>query len=290
MSAKIISISSWEQETGKTLISKVLMNYFAQNKTKVVFVDFKENNDYLWYFNKFKSIASFEYEGHKIARIDSEICIHCGICKENCKYQAIFMRNMKFVVNSEICEGCGECQTACPLEAITFKDFGKGRVTVYESEEGLILKTNSFAGEIDIHLMKFAILTAKDLVGDDDGIVIVNTLIEDQKKLLYLLGISDLFMVILYNPDTSDLIYASKIIDKKDASHVIFIVNRASENFDKNTLIDFLPNEYTFIINNFISGSKLELVDMITEKIKESGLTRKIIEIINSNTSHQVEV
>lgn len=290
MSIKLICISSWEQETGKTLFSRVLMRYFAQNGRKVVFADFKEDNDYLSYFKKFSTKATFEFSGHKVARVDTETCIHCGICKENCKYQAIIMRNMNFAVNSEICEGCGECVTVCPLEAITLVDFGRGRVTIYESDDGLILKTNSFAGEIDMHLLKFAVSTAKEMIENDNGIVLINTIIEDNKKLRYFLDVSDLMIVILYKPDTSDLINAEKLMEKSNSTQMIFIVNRLNENFNKENVTDFLPTDYTFFINNFNSKSKFELIDLISNEIQEDGLVNKINEIINANTSHQIEV
>ena len=53
------------------------------------------------------------------AEIDSEVCIDCGICKEErCQVAAIEESDSGFRIKKEQCIGCGLCITACPTEAI----------------------------------------------------------------------------------------------------------------------------------------------------------------------------
>ena len=54
-------------------------------------------------------------------RIVQEECIHCGLCKDVCEYQAITEGRSRFFIDMEECEGCGICLAICPSEAIVFE-------------------------------------------------------------------------------------------------------------------------------------------------------------------------
>ncbi|MHA1145286.1 MAG: hydrogenase iron-sulfur subunit [Candidatus Helarchaeota archaeon] len=63
-----------------------------------------------------------------IAEVDVEKCIGCEICKINCPYGAITMKEneqgeLKSLVIESVCKGCGVCAAGCPADAITIKHF-----------------------------------------------------------------------------------------------------------------------------------------------------------------------
>ncbi len=281
---KVICICSWEEETGKTLISKSLFKYFSSVNKKVIYVDFNENNDFFKLFSITPGKFSREFEGHKIAKVDNEACIHCGICKENCKYDAIIMRNLYFAINSDRCEGCGECEVVCPVDAITLSVIGRGRVDIYQCQEGVLLKTTSFAGEIDLHLLKFTILTAKELIEENqDGIIIINSLVDNNEKLKFFSKNTDLMLILFYKPGVDDFINGEKLIERYDDIPILFLINRLSDQeSNTSTYVDFIPEELVFGLKEFKHIDSNKKIDLIVQEFKNNGLIEKMIFKMNN--------
>jgi heterodisulfide reductase subunit A len=68
-----------------------------------------------------------EAEG-KIARVDPTRCSGCGMCVENCAYNAIeLIEDRRFgtiaVINEALCKGCGACSGNCRCSAIDVSGF-----------------------------------------------------------------------------------------------------------------------------------------------------------------------
>lgn len=54
----------------------------------------------------------------KIAKI-SNLCVACGTCINECKFEAIEITNgIKAKVDLEKCVGCGKCSKICPASVI----------------------------------------------------------------------------------------------------------------------------------------------------------------------------
>lgn len=52
--------------------------------------------------------------------INTEECIACGVCENECISKVIFVDdNCAKVVNPENCIACSECMDYCPMGAIT---------------------------------------------------------------------------------------------------------------------------------------------------------------------------
>ena len=61
----------------------------------------------------------------KIAVIDREICVACGVCMKTCPKGALSIyRGCYAVVDAEKCVGCGLCAKACPANCIEKKERG----------------------------------------------------------------------------------------------------------------------------------------------------------------------
>jgi MinD superfamily P-loop ATPase len=71
-----------------------------------------------------------DYFGLQKAQIDPVLCVNCGRCRDNCRFDAIF-QNEKFVVDVNACEGCGVCAYVCPAAAITLTDAVAGELFLY---------------------------------------------------------------------------------------------------------------------------------------------------------------
>jgi MinD superfamily P-loop ATPase len=80
-----------------------------------------------------------DYYGLPKAEINTELCIECDQCRQNCRFDAI-SRDMEYKVDIFACEGCGVCEAICPVEAITLKPAVAGELILY-ADEGEVFST-----------------------------------------------------------------------------------------------------------------------------------------------------
>ena len=78
--------------------------------------------------------AKTDYYGLTEAEINSELCIQCDQCRQNCRFDAISIGE-KYKVDPFACEGCGVCEYVCPVEAITMKPAVAGELMLYSDGE-----------------------------------------------------------------------------------------------------------------------------------------------------------
>lgn len=113
---KEIVVISGKGGTGKTSITASLA-VLGGNEVVVADCDVDAADMHLLMEPDFgKPIDFFSGE---LAFIDSEICINCGKCDDVCRFDAISMKDGKFIVDPLGCEGCGYCALVCPVKAIT---------------------------------------------------------------------------------------------------------------------------------------------------------------------------
>ncbi len=63
--------------------------------------------------------------------IDSELCVRCGRCRQNCRFDAI---DEDFRVILHACEGCAVCSVVCPSGAVTMVPSVSGELMLYERD------------------------------------------------------------------------------------------------------------------------------------------------------------
>ena len=51
-------------------------------------------------------------------KINPDVCVSCGVCKENCPVECIKETDGKMVINPDECVDCGTCAANCPVNAI----------------------------------------------------------------------------------------------------------------------------------------------------------------------------
>jgi len=77
-----------------------------------------------------------DYFGMPKAEIDIDKCIECGLCKENCRFDAISNEN-GFMVDPYACEGCGVCEAFCPVDAVSLKPAIAGELMLYADDNNV---------------------------------------------------------------------------------------------------------------------------------------------------------
>lgn len=96
---------------------------------------------------KTKAPETSDFYGLPKAKIDQDKCKPCGICMENCRFNAITFRNNRYEVDPLACEGCSLCIELCPHRAIEPIPSVSGELMLYADPESIFstaqLKTGS---------------------------------------------------------------------------------------------------------------------------------------------------
>lgn len=136
MSVQIV-IASGKGGVGKSTVTSSLI-YLLKDRYKLIAVDADADAPNLhMLFGVENWEEQKELVGAKVARIDQEKCIKCGICMERCPYECIKFVDGSYIVNELTCEGCNVCRLVCPVE---------GTITLEEVRSGIVRKTTTRYG------------------------------------------------------------------------------------------------------------------------------------------------
>jgi MinD superfamily P-loop ATPase len=77
-----------------------------------------------------------DYYGMPKAKINTDICINCDMCRKNCRFDAIKVneKNKEYHVDNFACEGCGVCEEICPVDAISLENIVSGKLMLYNDD------------------------------------------------------------------------------------------------------------------------------------------------------------
>lgn len=82
-----------------------------------------------------------------IIEVNRDICIGCGLCKNDCPVNNIIIEDKKSVIKNQDCIKCGHCSAICPTAAITLTGFDdepieiKNQTTVDSNELLMAIKS-----------------------------------------------------------------------------------------------------------------------------------------------------
>lgn len=138
-----VSIVSGKGGTGKTSITSAFAS-IAQNK---ILVDCDVDAADLFLITQPSILKSHEYEGGKIAVLDSVICTNCGICVDLCRFDAIHVVNKQTTISEFSCDGCRLCEIACPVDAIKMVENRESRWFESETRFGPMIHAKLGIGE-----------------------------------------------------------------------------------------------------------------------------------------------
>ncbi|WP_297071473.1 ATP-binding protein [Thermococcus sp.] len=160
-------IASGKGGVGKSTVTASLL-YLLRNDYRLVAVDADADAPNL---DLLLGIEGWEEEreliGAKVARINPETCIRCGICYERCPYDCIKLVDDSYVVSELTCEGCNVCGLVCPVP---------GTIALEEVRSGVIRKTTTRYG--------FPLISAQLDVGRPNSGKLVTEEKEWAKKLM----------------------------------------------------------------------------------------------------------
>ena len=90
----------------------------------------------------------YEFDSGSLAIINSELCTNCGLCEENCRFDAIHPNQSGLPeVNSFQCEGCRLCERICPADAISTVKNTNNHWFVSDTRFGPMVHARMGAGE-----------------------------------------------------------------------------------------------------------------------------------------------
>ena len=128
---KQLLILSGKGGTGKTTIASAFIR-LAQAKA---YADCDVDAPNLHLVNQqVHKARQTDYYGLPKALINTDLCIQCGMCKLNCKFDAILFDQV-YRVEPYACEGCSVCEYICPVKAITLIPSMAGELILYEKED-----------------------------------------------------------------------------------------------------------------------------------------------------------
>jgi MinD superfamily P-loop ATPase len=76
------------------------------------------------------------YFGMAKAIVDEDVCIECGQCQKQCRFDAIVHDQQRetYFIDHNACEGCGVCKVICPVGAIHLESCIDGQLQLYKAE------------------------------------------------------------------------------------------------------------------------------------------------------------
>jgi MinD superfamily P-loop ATPase len=137
---KQIVVLSGKGGTGKTTLTASLA--VLSNNSVVVDCDIDAPDLHL--LLKPEVLNTKDFYGSKLANIDKEKCVRCGLCIENCRFDAI---DDDFNIDQFLCEGCGVCGLVCPVSAISYTKRKAGEIYISQTKYGPMVHALLFPGE-----------------------------------------------------------------------------------------------------------------------------------------------
>ncbi len=137
---KELVVVSGKGGTGKTTLASSFA-YLSENKV-IADCDVDASDMHLILQPEIKQVKP--YTGRKKAKVIEEECTLCGICVDECRFDAITDINQ---INPIKCEGCGVCKIVCPVDAIEMVPTQAGELYLSESRYGPLIHARLFPGE-----------------------------------------------------------------------------------------------------------------------------------------------
>jgi len=144
-----IVVISGKGGTGKTSIA----GCFSVMADKAVIADCDVDASDLFCILSPKIKDEKLFSGGTRAVINPEQCTACGICAEECRFDAILPvyntqgRITSYKVSPGECEGCNLCKELCPVGAISMQTGYHGKIYQSETKAGPMMHARMFPGE-----------------------------------------------------------------------------------------------------------------------------------------------
>ena len=136
---KQVTVLSGKGGTGKTTVTAAL----AQLTGEVVIADCDVEAPNLHLLLDPEVNRNYPLSVSSKAVIDQELCTQCGLCQEECRFQAI----QDYRVKPFLCEGCGLCGRLCPEGAVSMIEQEGAEVFLGDTDHGPMVWARLAMGE-----------------------------------------------------------------------------------------------------------------------------------------------
>jgi MinD superfamily P-loop ATPase len=137
---KQLTVLSGKGGTGKTTLTAALA-VLAKN---AVVADCDVDAPDLHMLLQPEVIEMQQFKGSKLAVIDEDKCVRCGLCREKCVFEAV---TSDLKVDAIACEGCGVCAAVCPADAVTLVERVSGSAYISRTRCGFMSHAMLHPGE-----------------------------------------------------------------------------------------------------------------------------------------------
>ncbi|MDM8534201.1 (4Fe-4S)-binding protein [Clostridiaceae bacterium HSG29] len=138
-----LTVISGKGGTGKTTITASLA-YLVDKEIVKADCDVDASN--LGIILEGETLEQSKYIGAKVALINQAMCDQCGGCKDVCRYDAVDIKDSKYIVNNLKCEGCNACVVNCHLDAIKLIEEVTGDVIKKDTKAGKLVTSKMIPG------------------------------------------------------------------------------------------------------------------------------------------------
>jgi MinD superfamily P-loop ATPase len=146
---KQLIILSGKGGTGKTSVTAAFAHLASQGKFagQVILADADVDAANLELILQPTLREEQDFKGGKVAVIDSDSCMGCGICEQVCRFDAISAHAGVYTVDPIACDGCAACIYQCPAGSITMQEQIAGKFYFSESRYGPLYHANLLPGQ-----------------------------------------------------------------------------------------------------------------------------------------------
>ena len=171
---KQLVILSGKGGTGKTTVAAALA-HLASQELSIVLADADVDAANLELVLDPTKQDIQDFRGGKLAVIDPEKCIACGICDDVCRFEAIVPGpgTEPYRVDSLACEGCAACFYQCPEEAIRMEEQRDGQWFRSDTRFGPLFHAHLFAGQENSGKLVTLVKQQARLLAQDTGAALV---------------------------------------------------------------------------------------------------------------------
>jgi MinD superfamily P-loop ATPase len=141
---KEILVISGKGGAGKTTVTAAFSFFLNQNDV-IVDCDVDAADMHILFEPDYNE--KFDFFSGKDCFVDEAKCTGCGICEENCHYNAIKVISGKAQIDALECEHCLLCYNLCPENSIEVKEMHCGKYFISNTRTGKrLVHANLFSG------------------------------------------------------------------------------------------------------------------------------------------------
>jgi len=159
-----VAIVSGKGGTGKSTITLGLASLL---KDKAVFVDADVDAPDMYIVMEPELLKKEDFEGPRFPVYIPDKCTGCGLCEQNCRFDAIKIVDMKPIFNEFKCDGCGVCWRVCPFDAIEVRRDISGEIYISRSRFGPFVHARLFPGRENSGKLVSRLRVVAKAVADD---------------------------------------------------------------------------------------------------------------------------